>query len=141
MPYCPVCGYEYEEGVKVCSDCDAELVDELSEDNFEGELAEVFSSFSVAEAGMVKELLHNEGIFAAASNEMGSALLGGTPSSMGEVKVFVSGEHEERAREIIESYLEENPLETEDEYLVCGNCGAKIEDGQEVCPYCGRELE
>lgn len=31
MPWCPVCKNEYTEGVKVCADCGAELVDSLKE--------------------------------------------------------------------------------------------------------------
>src|SRR3972149_4612176 len=101
MPYCPKCGYEYEQGVEICPDDDAKLVDHLTEESFDGEMTEVFSTFSVAEAGMVKELLYNEGIFSALSNEMGSAIFGGTGSDVGEVKVFVSENLTTRARELI----------------------------------------
>ena len=90
MPYCPVCGYEYEEGVTTCADCEEELVDSLSEDHFNGEMVEVYASFSAAEGGMVKELLYNEGIFSAVSNELGSSIFGSVPSEAGEVKVYSS---------------------------------------------------
>lgn len=33
MPWCPKCKNEYREGVKVCSDCGTELVDELKEND------------------------------------------------------------------------------------------------------------
>ncbi len=141
MPFCPVCGYEYEEGHEYCPDCEVDLVDSLSDEHFEGEMTEVYNSFSVAEAGMLKEMLYNEGIFAATTNEMGSSLMGSTPSEMGEVKIFVSDKDARRARELIEDYIEGNPLETEDEFTICSNCGASIEPAQESCPYCGQPLE
>src|SRR4030042_1563431 len=50
MPFCPQCGYEYEEKVKVCPDCEVKLVDQLLEEHFDGEMVEVFRSFSPAEA-------------------------------------------------------------------------------------------
>lgn len=32
MPWCPNCKTEYQEGIEVCSDCGAALVDELPEE-------------------------------------------------------------------------------------------------------------
>ena len=32
MPWCPICKNEYYEGVKVCADCQVELVDSLEEE-------------------------------------------------------------------------------------------------------------
>lgn len=34
MPWCPKCKYEYREGVKKCSDCNIELVEVLSEEDY-----------------------------------------------------------------------------------------------------------
>jgi len=141
MPFCPVCGYEYEEGIKVCPDCEAELVDKLSEDHFEGELVEVFETYTAAEAGMVKELLYNEGIPSAISNELGSTLLGSTVSGTGAVRVFVSEKNVDAARELIETYLEDNPLNEREDFVLCSRCGAKIDEGEETCPYCGESVE
>ena len=31
MSWCPVCKYEYKDGIKLCADCGAELVDVLEE--------------------------------------------------------------------------------------------------------------
>lgn len=32
MPYCPNCGYEYQEGIEKCGECGQALVDKLPED-------------------------------------------------------------------------------------------------------------
>jgi len=37
MPWCPICKYEYKDGIKLCADCGAELVDVLEENNSEAE--------------------------------------------------------------------------------------------------------
>lgn len=31
MPFCPKCKYEYKEGIKICADCNVELVDSLAD--------------------------------------------------------------------------------------------------------------
>jgi len=141
MPFCPVCGYEYEQGIEMCPDCEAELVDRLSEEHFDGDMVEVFCSYSSPEAGMVKELLYNEGIFSATSNEFMSAILGGTLSEASEVRVWVSEDDAGRARDLIETYIEDNPLEEREEYVICSHCGAQVEEGAEFCPYCGEGFE
>jgi predicted amidophosphoribosyltransferase len=137
MPYCPKCGYEYEPGIKVCPDCEEELVEELTEDNFDNEIVEVFSTYEASEAGMVKELLKGEGIFCALSNELGSGVWGG---SIGE-ESEVNDSDARRARGLIETYLEGNPLESTEEFIVCGNCGAKVDQKEEFCPVCGERFE
>ncbi len=141
MPYCPNCGYEYEEGIEMCPDCEVETVEYLSEDHFSGEMVEVFSSYSVSEAGMVKELLYNEGIFSAISNEFGASMLGSASADISEVKVFVGDEDEEKARELIEAYIEENPLDEKEDFIICSHCGQKVDEGSENCPYCGEPFE
>jgi uncharacterized OB-fold protein len=141
MPFCPKCGYEYEPDVKVCPDCEVELVDQLTEESFDGDIVEVFGTYSSPEGGMVKELLRQEGIFSALSNELGSGVWGGSIGEESEVKVLVSEKDAGKARELIETYLEDNPLEAPEDVLVCENCGARIEPGQEFCPSCGERFE
>ncbi len=141
MPFCPSCGYEYEPDVKVCPDCEAELVSQLTEESFDGKIVEVFGTYSAAEAGMVKELLRQEGIFCALSNELGSGVWGGSLGEESEVKVLVGERDAAKARELIETYLEDNPLEGTDELLICNNCGARINPGEGFCPSCGERFE
>ena len=141
MPFCPECGYEYEENVKVCPDCEVKLVDQLLEEHFDGEMVEVYSTFSSAEAGLMKEILYGNGIFSALSNELGSGMWGSAPSEAGEVRVYVSGRDEARARELIQTYLEDNPLTESEDVVVCDHCGAKVDPGEEVCPYCDEPFE
>lgn len=50
MPWCPKCKAEYQEGFKVCSDCDVELVDQLEEEK-------VFMPFFQSEEKSVSEKL------------------------------------------------------------------------------------
>ena len=141
MPFCPSCGYEYEEGIEKCPDCDEKLVEHLSEEHFEGGIVEVYACYTAPEAGMVKELLFNEGIFSALSNELGSSIFGSTTSGVGEVKVFVGESDAAKARELIETYIEDNPLEEREEFITCSHCGAEVDEGEEVCPFCGEALE
>jgi len=141
MPYCPSCGYEYEDGIEICPDCQVELVDALSEEHFEGDMVEVYHAHSSPEAGLVKELLYNEGIFAGLSNEMGSSILGSASSDMGEIKVFVSEQNAETAKELVETYMESNPLEESGDYNICQNCGSQYPSDAETCPFCGQDAE
>ena len=141
MPFCPSCSKEYSDDFEECPDCGQELVEELSEDHFEGEIVEIFSTFSAAEAGLVKELLVEEGIFCAVSNELGGSIMGGVPSELGEARVYVSQKDEKRARDLIEIYLEENPIENSEDFLICDHCGARVDEDEDVCPFCGEPFE
>ena len=141
MPFCPQCGYEYEAKVRICPDCEVKLVDQLLEEHFEGEMVEAYSTFSPAEASMVKELLYGEAIFSALSNELGSGLWASSPSAAGEVRVFVADKDEARARELIKAYLEEDATPEEDELLVCASCGAEVAPEEKICPYCDEPFE
>lgn len=65
--FCPVCLYEYEKGVKKCTDCGAELVkelppeDEAAEPNLETvELTDVKDDI---EADIIRGMLEQEGIY------------------------------------------------------------------------------
>lgn len=139
MAFCPSCGYEYEKRIRVCPDCDVELVDELLEEHFDGEMVEVYRSHSAADAGLIKEILHDEAIFSALSNELGSVLLGSSAGEMGEVRVFVGDKDAERARELVKAYLEDDG--EGDDVSVCANCGAQVDPDEDSCPNCDEQFE
>lgn len=141
MPFCPECGYEYRQGFDMCTDCEAKLVDHLSEEHFEGELVEIYTSYSYSEAGMVKEILHNDGIFAGISNEFVSTLYGQAISEMSQVRVFVSDTDEKRARSLVEDYVVGNPLDVPEDCMACSHCGARVDGDAEVCPYCAEKFD
>ncbi len=141
MSFCPSCGKEYPEKLKQCPDCDEKLVEAFTEEHFDGSIMEVFASFSGAEAGLVKELLLDDGIFATLSNEMFGSLLTGVPSSAGEVKVLVSATDGERAKELIEMYVEDNPLNDPEDFVICDHCSAEVSENDRFCPFCGEKFD
>ncbi|MBI3950936.1 MAG: DUF2007 domain-containing protein [Acidobacteria bacterium] len=68
MPYCPNCRTEYRQGFIHCNDCGASLVSELpelpemEEPGQELRLVKLTEFLTPTEAGMVKELLEENGI-------------------------------------------------------------------------------
>ena len=70
MKYCPKCKYEYRDDITMCSDCKVELEEVIIEETKNKERVEVVAMRPVkvasvsnqVEAGMLMELLHNNGI-------------------------------------------------------------------------------
>ena len=65
--FCPKCGTEYREGFFVCSDCDADLVDQLPEAPGGEELefvdyVEVMGTYNPADIALIKSILDSENI-------------------------------------------------------------------------------
>lgn len=63
--FCPVCLYEYKEGIKKCPDCGAKLVDELPKDKGQPQLetAELVDVKNEAEAEYIRSVLMDNGIY------------------------------------------------------------------------------
>jgi hypothetical protein len=59
--FCPKCKAEYKEGVRICPECDVDLVNELSEDDFM-EFVKVFESADPNLTVIIKSILEDAGI-------------------------------------------------------------------------------
>ena len=60
--YCPVCGYEYVEGIKECADCRVPLVEERPRRvrRSPREFQEVLSTYNQADIALIKSILDDE---------------------------------------------------------------------------------
>jgi hypothetical protein len=108
MAFCPNCEAEYHEGITRCSDCDLDLVAELTpetriHDTSDGEPVPLQSFKTGAEAEMVRELLSSNGIrsFVEGGN---FAVIPGSFSQ--EVVVMVDERDLERAIALYSAYFD-----------------------------------
>ena len=106
--FCPVCEAEYKEGITSCSDCNVELVTELSaetkvHDTEEGTAVPLQSFKTSAEAEMLNELLTNNGIRSFVEGGEFAVIPG---SFSQEVIVMVDERDLPRATEIYEAYFD-----------------------------------
>ncbi len=138
MPFCPICRFEYQEGVKTCPDCGAELVDRLEPEKILEKLKPAYITSSPATSQMICELLKDQGIACLTSNQLGSALLPVFGESA-EIQILVPENKAEEAQQIIKAYFEENPEEVS--LVICSNCGAYVDADLDKCPVCGEMLE
>ncbi len=107
MAFCPNCEAEYREGITRCSDCDMELVGELTDANKVHDTSEArmiaFQSFKTsAEAELVRDLLEQNGVRAFVEGAEFAILPG---SFSGEVVLVVDERDFERAVEVYEAYF------------------------------------
>ena len=122
MPFCPSCHCEYRPGFTRCNDCDIELVDSLSEENYEEpdrselELVELASFPDPMEAEMIQELLEANGIESILQSDFraGTGTFTASPNALLVRKVdFPKG------RELYEQYFEgdqpEQDIDDQDE--------------------------
>jgi len=116
MGFCPNCKTAFVEGIEKCSDCGAELVNELPAENNEPENLEemeiVFTCSRVYEAEMVKANLEGAGIEAYVLSQDDSSFPGEGDLSI--AKVMVRASDAKEAIEFIES-TKNNDINNEDE--------------------------
>ena len=108
--FCPECKYEYCDGIEVCPDCGAALVEDLSaetekkEFNPDEEICKVYTAVDEFEAEVVIAKLRAEGIYAMKSfkstDSYSRIILGRTILG---VEIFVAESDLETAMEIIKS--------------------------------------
>lgn len=104
MNYCPRCQRYFIPGIKSCPDCEADL--EIEPDR-EDELVPVFEPTDQMAAMAAVALLEEHGIQAVAKSEQ-IAMYDGLAMMMRPKwgKVLVLGNDEQRAREILDDFLE-----------------------------------
>lgn len=117
MAFCPNCEAEYKEGISVCSDCGLPLVGELTPENKLHDIAEadpvVFKSFKTsAEAGLVRELLEENGIRAFVEGGDFTPFPG---SFTGDIVVMVDERDLSRAVEFYDAYFESKTAPSPDD--------------------------
>jgi hypothetical protein len=108
--FCPVCEAEYEAGVTHCPDDDSPLVDHLTTENVlhdssEARVVPLFSLGSPAEAEMVNDILHNNGIRSAVQsggNDAFAPLLSATADG---AVVVVDERDVDKAQEIYTAFF------------------------------------
>jgi hypothetical protein len=111
MPWCPGCGYEYEEGVKECPDCKLPLrkAPGLAEMEFDDSIkwTVVYTATDQERAGIIHDLLEDNGINVAVRDSEGPlrSILGGGVLE-GDVEIYVLKYKAEEAKKIIESNVE-----------------------------------
>ncbi len=113
--FCPKCKSEYVAGIKICSNCQVDLVDSL-EDQGEDvyEYQDLVSVYGPADAGamaIAKSLLEDEGIKYFVKNEILQELLGVGRFNTGYNPIFgpeliqVAPEDAERAAELLKDII------------------------------------
>jgi hypothetical protein len=110
MPFCPECRTEFVEGASTCADCSVTLVAALPPDEHEREIKEnavlVFKASNEVESQAIASLLEAEGIGAAVRpnpKHPGYPMVTSTPT---ELRIFVLEEDLDRARALVDRFLE-----------------------------------
>lgn len=119
MPYCPSCNAQYVQGMTNCSDCGAELVDELSvvpePPLMDEKLVPVFTAKDEYEAGIVRGILTEAGIPTQETTAVVKSLDPFTVGPLGEEQLRVPESYAESAVKAIEEALAAAREESSDE--------------------------
>jgi hypothetical protein len=135
MPYCPTCKTEYVAGKTECTDCGAQLVDELPFQAVPGQgttWVEIFSTGTEDEASLIQGFLDAEGIPAQIENVKfrQEPVNFGT---MGEIRIYVAAEDEQRAMDLLrQREVEYDKLPDDDDTIVTDEGVAEITEESET---------
>jgi predicted nucleic acid-binding Zn-ribbon protein len=105
MPYCPVCGYEYIDGVEKCPDCGVDLVDQMpTEPAVDEEMVPIYYSSDDSEVMILKGILEDAGIPVWQEADIMTEL-----NPLGETRepIAVPASRVEEAKKVIKKALEE----------------------------------
>ena len=108
--FCPVCESEYEAGITICPDDDAELVARLTSENTfhdssEAEFVALHQLGSPAEAEMVNDIMSQNGIRSVIKSGGADALSPLLSATTEGAVIFVDERDYDRARELYESFF------------------------------------
>jgi hypothetical protein len=115
--FCPVCKAEYRPSFTVCSDCNVQLVPELSPEQPKSsyEIINLYSPNNEMELAMIKSILDSEEINYFVNNEnFGSLEVGPQIALFNRRMITVRDDQYERASELIKDYVR-NTAQNEDE--------------------------
>lgn len=113
MPYCPRCQNEFLPGLVVCPDCHVDLIDDhpvpLPEDYREEDWVELYTFPGSLYARMAVELLQREGIPSYSQSSLSADFGSSYDYDTSACAVYVLEADYERAREVIETMIDELP--------------------------------
>ena len=107
MPFCPNCTYEYKEGIKVCPDCGAVLVEELIDHDW----VVVYTSDQLYDVQMMKDALESAEIDATILSQKDSSFP--VTGDLAVIKLLVKSEDETSALNFIKELENTKPEEEE----------------------------
>ncbi len=107
MPFCPNCSYEYLEGIKICPDCGATLVDELIDQDW----VIVYTSDQLYEVQMIKDELESAEISATILSQKDSSFP--ATGDLAVIKLLVKNEDAASAIAFINELKNSKPEEEE----------------------------
>lgn len=133
MAYCPECGAEFTEEIKVCGECKVDLVDSpVQEEAISmADLEVVCTVIQEENAYILRGFLENEGIPCQLENLTFHA----TPAPAGgltKVRLWVKKEDVVSARAKIAEH---------EQFNNCSACGHVAEADDKVCDFCGEAFE